>query len=128
MTKEWLKERWHLICALKEGKTIQFNSGYRGWIDDFDFSFDEPLIKYRIKSSEPTFRPWKPEEVPVGALMRYKNSIPSRSVILGLKLNESVQYVNNNNGISNVSFSALFREFEHSLDQGKTWHPCGVLE
>lgn len=128
MTKEWLAERWHLICALKEGKTIQYLSDFRGWIDDINFNFDDPLIKYRIKPSEPTFRPWKPYEVPVGALMRFKGSIPSRSVILGLKFNESVQYATNTNEISNVFFSDLFNEWEHSIDQGINWKPCGILE
>lgn len=68
-------------------------------------------------------RPWRPEEVPVGAQVRYiGNSSSARMLIVnsaerGLLGPDSV-----------VPYQTLLSAFEHSLDHGKTWLPCGVEE
>ena len=86
-------------------------------------------------------RPWKPEEVPVGAKLRLATNNPERTFeILGciesfgrikepaiiLDVIDGVYYprgyVFNADAVSSLS------KYEHSTDGGKTWLPCGVEE
>lgn len=109
--------------AHKEGKIIQCaNIDLDNWND-----CGEPvwctLLRYRIKPELP-YRPWKPEEVPVWAVYRHKmdNRIyyPSVQGPLG------VSFGNGSSGYFDCESLRLV--WEHSLDHGKTWLPCGVLE
>lgn len=90
--------------------------------------FTDPECRFRLAPEPPSkkWRPWKPEEVPVGALIRHKR-VPGVGLILG-------------NGASYKLGSAFvdryqiriepcgmaLDNYEHSLDNGKTWLPCGV--
>jgi hypothetical protein len=81
-------------------------------------STDNPLwnwehYDYRIK---PTLklRPWAADEVPLGAQVRKKSDPTYRWVIA-------------NTG-SHDDRLKLVENHEHSTDNGKTWHPCGVME
>src|ERR1017187_3784740 len=113
------------IQAAAEGKTIQHRSQRSdGWKD-------VPDIEFRIKPT-PTLRAWRPEEVPVGALIR-RNDIDfcsnpvalilaRRGAWLHFMCPETAKLieVTVNNIVDNNNYS-------HSLDQGLTWFPCGVL-
>lgn len=79
------------------------------WIDD-DGESDWDLIS---PLTEPKLRPWKPEEVPLGAQRRF----------VGTKL----RWLITNDGDENA-IKDWFKNCEHSTDGGKTWHPCGVIE
>lgn len=79
----------------------------------------------------PKLRPWKPEEVPVGALIR--GSRYGVRVILGCGSDTDcefkyVLYIGGNGKIAGDSLEGCLRYREHSTDFGKTWRPCGVLE
>ena len=79
---------------------------------------------YRRKP-KPTLRPWKPEEVPVGALVRLEAHPNAKMLITEVRTYPS-------------RFTMVFGSlewspenlpgWEHSLDHGKTWLPCGVVE
>jgi|ERR1017187_6250003 hypothetical protein len=125
------------IQAAAEGKTIQHRSQRSdGWKDInperhyFDAE-DVPDIEFRIKPT-PTLRAWRPEEVPVGALIR-RNDIDFCSNPVALILARRGAWIHFmcpetaklievtvNNIVDNNNYS-------HSLDQGLTWFPCGVL-
>lgn len=69
-------------------------------------------------------RPWKPEEVPVGAQVRFDKDRAWVSVIVAVRdekvwLGASANY---------ATTQELADNGEHSLDGGKTWLPCGVEE
>jgi hypothetical protein len=83
-----------------------------------------------LDESEPSWRAWKPAEVPVGALIRQKHCWPARWIIVCATATGLGWF-----GMSGIMTFAKTSEvsdtendFEHSLDGGKTWQPCGVKE
>lgn len=133
MTREQLKfAQTDPICiAFANGKTIQCLYNWVEWRDltalhDWIYTLGKSNT-CRIKP-EHKLRPWRPEEVPVGASIRQNIYLNLPSLILCV----------NSRHVSVAWFSPVTREisftdlvidkWEHSLDHGKTWHPCGVLE
>lgn len=127
MKQSEAKDFLPLIQAWAEGKTLQYNTG-RCWIDLEYSTFSHSASDYRIKP-EPKLRPWRPEEVPVRALARSKarasevNAWMIVEVIVGIS--QTNIYLGHGHCYSPEELSA---RYEHSLDHGKTWQPCGVLE
>jgi hypothetical protein len=72
---------------------------------------------------EKRLRPWKPEEVPLNAVFRKKNT-SKYCVCTYSEINESFVI------IAGYIFrhADLFDSHEHSTDGGKTWNRCGVEE
>lgn len=126
MNKSDAKDYMPLIQALHEGKTIQTNEGYGIWYDLENVSFSYPPSSYRIKP-EPKLRPWKPEEVPVGAQIRQKG-FNSRVLIFGVDENSGDALIFCSGKIDWATAKYLLEKDEHSTDNGKTWKPCGVEE
>jgi hypothetical protein len=62
----------------------------------------------------PTYRPWTADEVPVGGQIRSKHSRDYRFLI-DRTANAEVR-------------EDWLKGYEHSIDGGKTWLPCGVVE
>lgn len=124
MTKENAKDFLPLVQALAEGKTIQLASGNHWY--DVNPDFTCPPSKYRIKP-DPKLRPWKPDEVPVGALYRACGQTEFKQMILGVSPSGIKTTASMEIG-QNYKPDHMLREYEHSLDHGKTWLPCGVVE
>ena len=71
-------------------------------------------------------RPWREDEIPIGAAIRIKNS-KRKGIITGTR-----------EGLNNCFDSTLFQgvcscssalgDLEWSRDFGKTWEACGVIE
>lgn len=62
MTRELVKELLPIIKAFAEGKTIQFRTNNRSWVDLVDNNLEiNVLFEYRIKP-EPKYRPFKSQE------------------------------------------------------------------
>ena len=100
------------------GRTLSDHHG-ASVFNDAEFRFrlaHEPLAK--------KFRPWTPEEVPVGALFRFNNTGSHQWIVTGCNL--VVIHVSNPARNSIPMEDALTEGCEHSLDNGKTWLPCGV--
>jgi hypothetical protein len=124
------------VQAAAEGKVIQMMSSNGTWNEYPELAFVAPPHVYRIKP-EPKLRPWKPEEVPVGALIRWNNLGKEVNVglrgfdvcfiggIYGERIVPSVQ--RSSIGIR-WDMECLLKYIEYSLDHGKTWLPCGVVE
>lgn len=153
ITQKNAQELLPLLHALAEGKQIQRRyldvsqqpqHCYK-WDDVDAVGVDVPLDRYRIKPTEPTLRPWKPEEVPVGALI--KNKMMDVRELPATILNVIVNYHNIGDAIITdkpahksaynhyfVSDLVTYHggryedQMVYSLDHGKTWHPCGVVE
>ncbi len=117
-----------LVQALHEGKTIQVYDIIHGWTDIKEIKFDSSPESYRIKP-EPKLRPWKPEEVPVGALFRSEYwGKGSAALILGVSADkEQINYISVD-GVTRAGLNSLLEYCEYSTDNGKTWKPCGVEE
>lgn len=136
MTKSQAKELWPIIKAWSEGGQLQYRTDDNLMWNDIDYSsFSSGPVYYRIK---PTPRPWKPEEVPIGALIRTLHRPDEARVIIGVKVTGPSPEVILNHPLSTRScyLIDLFTYHEghngdrneHSLDHGKTWLPCGTLE
>ena len=80
---------------------------------------------FRIKP-EPKLRPWKPDEVPLGALHRSMHKRELVSLILMRYPNGFT--VSDSASIRVIFFNEATENSEHSTDGGKTWKPCGVEE
>ncbi len=130
------KEKIAVMEAFESGEEIQIRNlppfADRGWDDLGDVDniiWNWLQLDYRIKP-KPTLRPWKPEEVPVGALIR--GSHHGVRVILGYgKTDNSSNFYVLYWGHCEMTGDGLekcFKHREHSLDNGRTWRPCGVLE
>jgi hypothetical protein len=132
------KEYLPFVQAAAEGKTVQWFSGV-SWLDCYEpcdwFNSNQNEIpnRFRIKPEEPNLRPWKPEEVPVGALVRWKESSKNSftgsrgfdiCIIAGIHGDRVLTSIFS----CNFRLETVFNHHEHSLDHGKTWLPCGVLE
>ena len=82
--------------------------------------------RFRLAPETPAkkFRQWTPGEVPVGARFRFNNTGSHQWIITGW--NAAVIHVSNPARNSIPMGLALSENCEHSLDNGKTWLPCGV--
>ncbi len=126
MNREQWKERLPLIQAFVDGKEIQLKICGQWMRITESPDFTNRLEEYCIKQ-EPKLRPWKPEEVPVGGVaIRHKNTQDRPGTLLEITGYDI--YIWDCGRPFTVSLEALCREYTHSLDHGKTWLPCGVLE
>ena len=132
MTHEEWAARLPLIQAFVDGKRVQFYSDQSGWKDAYNVSFTDPVNNYRI-APEPKLRPWTAEEVPVGAVLRYKNNKWS---VLRYKNNKwSCRFlITASTEIHMVGYGTRWRyhelleQMEYSKDGFTNWLPCGVVE
>ncbi len=77
---------------------------------------------FRLAPEPPAkkWRPWTPEEVPVGALTR---SMPNE-ILMIIGRNETGVRLADDDGWYN--YDSLVKARTYSTDNGKTWLPCGV--
>jgi hypothetical protein len=121
MTREQWKERLPIIQAFVEGKEVQFQDKHGYWMTIPGLNFDRHTDRYRIKP-EPKLRPWKPEEVPVGGVIRRKSD-GSRMLII----NVFQSGVHVGDSTTPVGFDSLLKNFERFVGFGEC-QPCGVQE
>lgn len=117
------------VQAAAEGKTIQSLWCSRNWKDidpDSNLHFSRDPSCYRVKPSL-TLRPWKSNEVQVGAVMQNKGEPHTRALILGMD-GDNLLWAGYNGNILKNPLSRCCENCEYSTDFGKTWHPCGVVE
>jgi hypothetical protein len=111
MNIEQTKEAIRVMQAFVDGKDVQ--SMYEGkWslVHVPRWNWDD--TQYRIKPT-PVLRPWTADEVPLGSIMRTKG-LEGRCIIIDTETSDDRSY--------------WLNAREHSIDNGKTWLPCGVME
>jgi hypothetical protein len=112
MNIEETKEAIRIMQAWVDGKEIQ--TIYAGvWRLASTPRWDWDDTEYRIKPTA-TLRPWTADEVPLGAWMRKKQDITHRWAVIDTG--------------NELWRQAWFEDSEHSIDFGRTWLPCGVME
>ncbi len=112
-----------LVAAWWDGELeASWSSGW-GPARNIPGAYSDPDA-YRIRP-KPTLRPWKPEEVPVGAVIRLRNRETVHSwMIVGFSSETNCIAI----GQAGERDIRDLAQYEHSLDGGKTWSACGVEE
>jgi hypothetical protein len=114
MNIEQTKEAIKVMQAFVDGKEVQARDvGLERWNAVIIPRWNLEDFEYRIKPT-PTIRPWTADEVPLGAWMRRGTDPKFRWLILNV-----------GNDDMRMDF---YLKNEHSIDNGKTWLPCGVME
>lgn len=92
------------------------------------FSCHEYIFRLAPEPPQKRYRPWIPEEVPVGAVIR-KKSMNLASALIGAHGESTVFVV----GLTNpITFEDALENWLHSVDplgtpdDKRTWLPCGV--
>jgi len=83
--------------------------------------------KYRI-APKPKLRPWRPKEVPVGAIARLKEGNTWKQWLITARCDSGIFLNGTDETNKGHNCEYLFNDYEHSTDHGLTWQPCGVLE
>lgn len=94
------------------------------------FTTNEPGRAFHLAPEPPAkrYRPWTPEEVPVGALIQHGGWIGSqvRYAICGVERDQIVWMTSSTPGKQTLKQLVSDADWRHSTDNGKTWLPCGV--
>jgi hypothetical protein len=85
------------------------------------FAMSEYLFRLTPEPPAKRYRPWTPEEVPVGALTK-PNHGGDVLMIIGRFSNGALLAGDR----AVYPFGDLLKLRQHSLDNGKTWLPCGA--
>lgn len=124
MNREHWKKMLPIIEAFVEGKTVEYLYAHE-WTPvtpgDDEITFNKDAHRYRIKP-EPKYRPWRPEEVPVGSVVKNVNT-GLRSVILASE-------ARGNAGAAHIIIHGFMLTEEQMLDHWTLLDgsPCGVEE
>jgi hypothetical protein len=133
LNREEASDLANLLIGYCAQKPLQFRHSYnRAWID---VPSNEPiemtqLDRYRIKPEGPKLRPWKPREVPIGALLREKNMLlggPSHPMLIIGVDSEGVLHGPKHHW----TFADIFSDGEWAWPREArptVWLPCGVEE
>lgn len=89
--------------------------------------WDWASFEYRV-APKPKLRAWRWDEIPIGAAIRLKTQPSIKGVILRTGEDYYVNSVNSIYSSESRKPNILLESWEHSLDFGNTWHPCGVME
>ena len=121
MNPEQTKEAIRVMQAYLDGKEVQYRIKKcdsrsvlkPDWCDIDAPCWDFDGYEYRIKPTA-TLRPWTADEVPLGMQARNREYPKTRWLI--------------DRTSSEENRKDWCEKYEHSIDGGKTWLPCGVME
>lgn len=101
---------------------IEVGGGFGHWLPGI-LTHKDNLFRFRLAAEPPAkkYRPWTPEEVPVGAQVRYAKN--QRSIRMLITSNVEPHLLGYG---CKWNLEDLCKSMEHSIDNGKTWLPCGV--
>lgn len=127
MRIEHFKKLGELLVQVTDERPLQHNIGSDvnpRWSECYaGLNFNLPIEFYRLKPVAKV-RAWRPEEVPLGAQFRDKRTMPHQCRTIALSADNLKIYFQE----CEWTFAETLENGEHSLDHGKTWLPCGVLE
>jgi hypothetical protein len=113
MNIEQTKEAIKVMQAFVDGKELISMRTPTATADDPYWNWGNDTKMYRIKPTA-KLRPWTADEVPLGAWIRYKRALHDRSILAWTS--------------NQADRDMWLDEREHSIDGGKNWLPCGVVE
>jgi hypothetical protein len=113
MNIEQTKEAIRIMQAFVDGKELEYERPDGIWMLINSPAWNWNTQEYRIKPTT-KLRPWTADEVPLGAWMRDVSKQDYRWLI-------------HTSGNDDTRKDWLVG-YEHSIDCGKTWLPCGVMK
>jgi hypothetical protein len=119
---EQTKEAIRIMQAFVYGKEVVNVRTSAVAADDPYWNWGNDIRTYRIKPT-PVLRPWTADDVPIGAILRYKGNNQSTRMLIVCNQEKGLCGYN-----THFAYDYLRDYMEHSTDGGKTWHPCGVME
>lgn len=130
--REYARQNRHIGEAWEDGKTVQHRHIRGDLWKDWELkerpSFWDPEREWRIKPEppQPKYRVWKPEEVPVGAVIRPRNERGHSWIIAGYSCNNGTIAIGQASERTVNEF--LTRDFEYKWphEDDTKWRPCGV--
>lgn len=119
------EEQAAAFLAWKRGEPCEFLNILDQWMPLDENTWLKKSNSIRRKPA-PKLRPWKPEKVPLESWFRNIQSeglfrlvsVRKTYVLMGFNAKEGSEH----------TYESLLRNMEHSIDGGKTWKPCGVIE
>ena len=113
MNREQTKEAIRIMQAFVDGKELISMRTPAVTADDPYWNWGNDTKMYRIKPTA-TLRPWTADEVPLGMQARNREYPKTRWLI--------------DRTSSEENRKDWCEKYEHSIDNGKNWLPCGVME
>lgn len=131
LTKEQIEQNvaaYRHACETGKIEGIEWENCFSEWKEKSDWLFGFSTL-YRLKP-KPKLRAWKLEEVPIGALVKGldENDNSWRSMIVAVDNGYIFLGGYTSTHSRNATFEGALEKWTHSIDHGKTWHPCGVME
>ena len=96
---------------------------YNSWDEEGKNEYEEAYDLF-LPADEPKLRPWKMEEVPLNAWVRLERENEIHKIV---QIEKGGVFFMKNGQMVDYHFEDLKDFFVYTLD-GKTFHPCGVLE
>jgi len=116
------------VQAWIEGRKLQGKGDNGVWAN---VGYNHPSFMnercYWRPAPTPKLRPWKPEEVPVGALTKTLGKGNEFRWLIVASCSDGVTHCGGT-ACRSDSVQYMLERCEHSTDGGKTWKPCGVME
>jgi hypothetical protein len=117
-----IEKMFELLTAIKEWKVIQYKFSDNEWRDVIhDTIAFHHMPDWRIKP-EVKYRPWTLDEIPLPSVLRRKNG--NIKWLITAVSHDGIYTASEAPIFS--SFKSLLDECKYTIDNGKTWHPCGV--
>jgi hypothetical protein len=114
MNIEQTIEAIRIMQAFVDGKELEYERPDGIWMLIKNPCWNWNTQEYRIKPT-PVLRPWTADEVPLGCQLRSKSYHPDHRSLITTSGHTILR-------------EGWLNEYEHSIDNGKTWLPCGVME
>jgi hypothetical protein len=114
MNIEQTIEAIRIMQAFVHGKELQVLNPVGKWESVYFPRWNWDNTEYRIKPTA-TLRPWTADEVPLGCQLRHKSYNPDHRSLITTSGHTTLR-------------EGWLNEYEHSIDGGKTWLHCGVVE
>lgn len=126
--------KWHVDWVGKRfacGHSCDVSESVRRWdacgIDSTGFDDEFGEINLISPWTETKLRPWKANEVPVGAILRNIGGRDPYKWMIVAVCSDGITTCGGNEVLTRDA-KLFLEKCEHSIDGGKTWLPCGVLE
>lgn len=134
MLRENAKQFLPIITAFAEGKIIEIKTDgeWEAIIGEIKFNANPEL--YRIKP-EPKMRPWKLEEIPIGAIARRKTCKDLGERIAQVIIAADITNITENIPCAIMHFETknqvitenLLTHWEWKYAHETRWNPCGIV-